>query len=153
MKDSGGSLLENPTWSSQIVLVIGARIIWYHIPDNFCPCRSKLHNALALAQGAMLVCLVSVQGYQCPHCPKYYASRRLLRDHMCHHANTYKCPFCVKTCPSPSGLIMHIRYKHLANKPFKCNVCAFAWVGMFTYRTDCGLTAWFLPEVSALADE
>jgi hypothetical protein len=105
----------------------------------------------------VIVRLVSVQGYQCSHCSKFYASKRLLRDHMCHHSTAYKCTFCAMACPSPSGLTAHIRYKHLDCKPFKCNLCKFTWVGLFNSLTDCDPTAWISPgkpaEVSVLTDE
>ncbi|KAJ4448928.1 hypothetical protein ANN_00320 [Periplaneta americana] len=64
-------------------------------------------------------------GYQCSHCSKYYPSERLLRDHMRHHVNHYKCTFCDMTCPTPSSLASHIRYRHIDSKPFKCNFCEY----------------------------
>ena len=30
------------------------------------------------------------------------------------------------TCPTPSALANHIRYKHLVEKPFKCELCEYA---------------------------
>ena len=30
------------------------------------------------------------------------------------------------TCPTPSALANHIRYKHLVEKPFKCELCKYA---------------------------
>lgn len=27
------------------------------------------------------------------------------------------------TCPSPSGLANHVRYRHIAEKPFACQLC------------------------------
>ncbi|XP_066993920.2 histone H4 transcription factor isoform X2 [Anabrus simplex] len=68
---------------------------------------------------------IELQDYQCSHCSKYYASERLLRDHMRHHVNHYKCRFCDMTCPTPSSLSVHIRYRHLDSKPFKCGYCEF----------------------------
>ncbi|XP_050416523.1 histone H4 transcription factor isoform X2 [Patella vulgata] len=43
---------------------------------------------------------------------------------MRHHVNHYKCPFCDMTCPAPSGLRSHIRYRHTQEKPFKCGHCS-----------------------------
>ncbi|ESO83396.1 hypothetical protein LOTGIDRAFT_73260, partial [Lottia gigantea] len=65
----------------------------------------------------------SKQLYQCSHCNKRFATARILRDHMRHHVNHYKCPFCDMTCPSPSGLRSHIKYRHSQEKPFKCPHC------------------------------
>ncbi|KAJ9576162.1 hypothetical protein L9F63_006984 [Diploptera punctata] len=69
---------------------------------------------------------LELQGYQCSHCSKYYPSERLLRDHMRHHVNHYKCTFCDMTCPTPSSLGQHIRYRHLDSKPFKCDFCDYS---------------------------
>ena len=33
---------------------------------------------------------------------------------------------CDMTCPTPSALANHIRYKHLVEKPFKCELCEYA---------------------------
>ncbi|XP_060083893.1 histone H4 transcription factor-like [Ylistrum balloti] len=64
-----------------------------------------------------------VQCYQCSHCNKRYSTERLLRDHVRHHVNQYKCPCCEMTCPTPSGLKSHLRYRHTNDKPFKCQHC------------------------------
>jgi hypothetical protein len=85
----------------------------------------KLLNVIPI----FLVWFVVVRGYQCSHCDKYYASKKLLTDHISHHhVNKYQCSFCDMTCPSTSGLTTHIRYKHLDFKPFKCHTCDYAWV-------------------------
>lgn len=65
----------------------------------------------------------NVQCYQCSHCNKRYSTERLLRDHVRHHVNQYKCPCCEMTCPTPSGLKSHLRYRHTNDKPFKCQHC------------------------------
>ncbi|OWF44797.1 histone H4 transcription factor-like [Mizuhopecten yessoensis] len=64
-----------------------------------------------------------VQCYQCSHCNKRYSTERLLRDHVRHHVNQYKCPCCEMTCPTPSSLKSHLRYRHTNDKPFKCQHC------------------------------
>lgn len=61
--------------------------------------------------------------YQCSHCSKVFASERLLRDHMRHHVNHYKCPFCDMTCPAPSVLKKHIQWRHSTERPFSCELC------------------------------
>ncbi|XP_032832198.1 histone H4 transcription factor isoform X1 [Petromyzon marinus] len=64
-----------------------------------------------------------VAAFQCSHCSKNFTSERILRDHMRHHINHYKCPFCDMTCPAPSSLRHHIRYRHEPGKPFPCSMC------------------------------
>ncbi|XP_066495450.1 histone H4 transcription factor isoform X1 [Tiliqua scincoides] len=63
------------------------------------------------------------QRFQCSHCSKRFATERLLRDHMRNHVNHYKCPLCDMTCPLPSSLRNHIRFRHSEERPFKCNYC------------------------------
>ncbi|XP_072049577.1 histone H4 transcription factor-like [Amphiura filiformis] len=68
---------------------------------------------------------LDLQSYQCSHCSKIFASERLLRDHMRHHVNHYKCPFCDMTCPAPSGLKSHIKYRHSEERMHECQYCNF----------------------------
>ncbi|XP_063439837.1 histone H4 transcription factor-like [Mytilus trossulus] len=68
---------------------------------------------------------VESQCYQCSHCNKRFSSERLLRDHVRHHVNQYKCPCCEMTCPTPSSLKSHLRYRHTNEKPFKCDHCDY----------------------------
>nr|CAB3252835.1 histone H4 transcription factor [Phallusia mammillata] len=63
--------------------------------------------------------------FQCTHCSRTFASERLLKDHMRHHVNHYKCPKCAMTCPNPSALKHHIRYKHSDERPFACQFCPY----------------------------
>nr|XP_060643457.1 histone H4 transcription factor [Anolis sagrei ordinatus]XP_060643458.1 histone H4 transcription factor [Anolis sagrei ordinatus] len=63
------------------------------------------------------------QRFQCSHCSKRFATERLLRDHMRNHVNHYKCPLCDMTCPLPSSLRNHIRFRHSEERPFKCSYC------------------------------
>ncbi|KAJ8884285.1 hypothetical protein PR048_016142 [Dryococelus australis] len=72
-----------------------------------------------------MVDFVLVQGYQCSHCSKLYPSERLLRDHMRHHINHYKCSYCDMTCPKPAALGLHIRYRHLDERPYSCEYCEY----------------------------
>ena len=65
------------------------------------------------------------ENFECTNCGKKFALERLLRDHMRSHINHYKCPHCDMTCPSPSSLNNHIRYKHTDNKPFPCDLCDY----------------------------
>ncbi|NXR15810.1 HINFP factor, partial [Semnornis frantzii] len=66
------------------------------------------------------------QRFQCSHCSKRFATERLLRDHMRNHVNHYKCPLCDMTCPLPSSLRNHIRFRHSEERPFKCDYCDYS---------------------------
>ncbi|XP_017770729.1 PREDICTED: histone H4 transcription factor [Nicrophorus vespilloides] len=66
--------------------------------------------------------------YQCSTCCKLFSTERLLRDHMRGHINNYKCSMCDMTCSKPSMLAIHIRFRHVNERPFKCHLCAFATV-------------------------
>ncbi|XP_046550772.1 histone H4 transcription factor-like [Haliotis rubra] len=79
--------------------------------------RTKFFDHLTRQKETVVRC------YQCSHCNKRFATERILRDHMRHHVNHYKCPFCDMTCPAPSGLRTHIRYRHTMEKPYKCAHC------------------------------
>ena len=63
--------------------------------------------------------------FKCNNCGKQFALERLLRDHMRSHINHYKCPHCDMTCPTPSTHTRHIQYRHMEEKPFRCNFCDF----------------------------
>jgi len=65
------------------------------------------------------------QSYTCSNCSKKFALERLLRDHMRSHINHYKCPNCDMTCPTPSALNNHVRYRHTEVKPFPCDYCDY----------------------------
>lgn len=39
--------------------------------------------------------------------------------------NHYKCPLCDMTCPLPSSLRNHIRFRHSEERPFKCDYCDY----------------------------
>ncbi|KAM9333364.1 histone H4 transcription factor [Pholidichthys leucotaenia] len=63
------------------------------------------------------------QRFQCSHCSKRFATERLLRDHMRTHVSHYKCPLCDMTCPSPSSLRNHIKFRHSSERPYSCDFC------------------------------
>ncbi|KAM9219905.1 histone H4 transcription factor isoform 3-T3 [Dugong dugon] len=67
------------------------------------------------------------QRFQCSHCSKRFATERLLRDHMRNHVNHYKCPLCDMTCPLPSSLRNHMRFRHSEDRPFKCDYCDYRY--------------------------
>lgn len=99
-------------------------------------------------------CPTVEQRFQCSHCSKRFATERLLRDHMRNHGerpapptslptlqvsagppitasslllsvNHYKCPLCDMTCPLPSSLRNHMRFRHSEDRPFKCDCCEY----------------------------
>jgi len=65
------------------------------------------------------------QSFTCSNCGKKFALERLLRDHMRSHINHYKCPHCDMTCPTPSALNNHVRYRHTEVKPYPCDYCDY----------------------------
>ncbi|RXM94029.1 Histone H4 transcription factor [Acipenser ruthenus] len=97
------------------------------------------------------------QRFQCSHCSKRFATERLLRDHMRNHVSHYKCPLCDMTCPSPSSLRNHIKFRHSNEKPYRCEYCEYSCKNLIDLRkhldthstvpayscefTDCGFTA------------
>ncbi|XP_012688245.1 histone H4 transcription factor-like isoform X2 [Clupea harengus] len=66
------------------------------------------------------------QTFQCSHCLKYLATERLLRDHMRNHVHSYKCSLCDMTCPSPSAVKNHMRFRHSTEKPYSCDLCDYS---------------------------
>ncbi|XP_040181437.1 histone H4 transcription factor [Rana temporaria] len=72
--------------------------------------------------------------FQCTHCSKRFATERLLRDHMRNHVNHYKCPLCDMTCPLPSTLRTHIRFRHSDERPFKCEHCDYSCKNLVDLR-------------------
>lgn len=64
--------------------------------------------------------------FQCSHCSKRFATERLLRDHMRNHVSHYKCPLCDMTCPTPSSLRNHIKFRHSTEKPYSCKYCEYS---------------------------
>ncbi|XP_068187446.1 histone H4 transcription factor [Antennarius striatus] len=74
------------------------------------------------------------QRFQCSHCSKRFATERLLRDHMRTHVSHYKCPLCDMTCPSPSSLRNHIKFRHSNEKPYSCEYCEYRCKNMIDLR-------------------
>ncbi|XP_062844639.1 histone H4 transcription factor [Trichomycterus rosablanca] len=74
------------------------------------------------------------QRFQCSHCSKRFATERLLRDHMRNHVNHYKCPLCDMTCPSPSSLRNHIKFRHSSEKPYSCDYCEYSCKNLIDLR-------------------
>ncbi|XP_043255494.1 histone H4 transcription factor isoform X2 [Colletes gigas] len=69
---------------------------------------------------------LDVQGFQCSHCNKFYATEGILRDHMRFHVFNYKCTLCDMSCESPASLAKHVRYRHVSTRPFPCQLCNHA---------------------------
>ncbi|KAM9729519.1 histone H4 transcription factor [Menidia menidia] len=74
------------------------------------------------------------QRFQCSHCSKRFATERLLRDHMRTHVSHYKCPLCDMTCPSPSSLRSHIKFRHSNEKPYSCDYCEYSCKNLIDLR-------------------
>uniref|UniRef100_A0A1A8D930 Histone H4 transcription factor n=1 Tax=Nothobranchius kadleci TaxID=1051664 RepID=A0A1A8D930_NOTKA len=74
------------------------------------------------------------QRFQCSHCSKRFATERLLRDHMRTHVSHYKCPLCDMTCPSPSALRSHIKFRHSNEKPYSCDYCEYSCKNLIDLR-------------------
>lgn len=98
-----------------------------HTLEKLCACPGcgGLFSCATKLQDHCISQTNSKPDFKCTSCFKYFASERLLRDHMRRHINRYKCTFCDMTCPSPSNLRLHIRFRHLNAKPYKCGVCKF----------------------------
>ena len=83
--------------------------------------------------------------FPCTTCGKAFSVERILRDHMRSHVNQYQvgkivflptmcrssvlsnnvlfqCPACDMTCPTPSILATHMRYRHTTERPLACQV-------------------------------
>ena len=41
--------------------------------------------------------------------------------------NHYKCPLCDMTCPSPSSLRNHIKFRHSNERPYSCEYCEYRY--------------------------
>ena len=92
-----------------------------------CPnCGALFSNRVKFLDHVKRQQVTSEDAYKCNNCGKKFSLERLLRDHMRSHINHYKCPHCDMTCPTPSSLRSHMRYKHLTEKPFKCEFCDYA---------------------------
>ncbi|KAK0042982.1 histone H4 transcription factor isoform X3 [Biomphalaria pfeifferi] len=67
--------------------------------------------------------ILTEQKFECSHCGNRFGSERILRDHMRHHVNHYKCPMCNMTCHSPSAVREHVRYRHTEERSYHCDKC------------------------------
>eukprot|EP00079_Xenopus_tropicalis_P027632 XP_012821949.1 PREDICTED: histone H4 transcription factor isoform X1 [Xenopus tropicalis] len=85
-------------------------------------------------ENRVLLCGWKEHRFQCSHCSKRFATERLLRDHMRNHVNHYKCPLCDMTCPLPSSLRSHIRFRHSDERPFKCQHCEYSCKNLVDLR-------------------
>ncbi|XP_051902390.1 histone H4 transcription factor isoform X2 [Hippocampus zosterae] len=74
------------------------------------------------------------QRFQCSHCSKRFATERLLRDHMRTHVSHYKCPLCDMTCPSPSAMRNHIKFRHSNERPYVCELCEYSCKNLVDLR-------------------
>ncbi|XP_033955046.1 histone H4 transcription factor [Pseudochaenichthys georgianus] len=74
------------------------------------------------------------QRFQCSHCSKRFATERLLRDHMRTHVSHYKCPLCDMTCPTPSALRNHIKFRHSNERPYSCEYCEYSCKNLVDLR-------------------
>ncbi|KTG36981.1 hypothetical protein cypCar_00018214 [Cyprinus carpio] len=48
--------------------------------------------------------------------------------------NHYKCPLCDMTCPSPSSLRNHIKFRHSNEKPYSCDYCEYSCKNLIDLR-------------------
>ncbi|KAF3840732.1 hypothetical protein F7725_006594 [Dissostichus mawsoni] len=71
----------------------------------------------------------------CPGCGGMYANNtKLLRDHMRTHVSHYKCPLCDMTCPTPSALRNHIKFRHSNERPYSCEYCEYSCKNLVDLR-------------------
>lgn len=73
--------------------------------------------------------------FPCDTCGKTFVLARLLKDHMRSHVNQYQCPACEMTCPTPSTLATHIRYRHTTERPHQCQYCQYRGKTMADIRS------------------
>ncbi|XP_077861740.1 histone H4 transcription factor-like [Saccoglossus kowalevskii] len=99
-----------------------------------CVCGGLFYNRTKYVDHLDRQLAVELQRFQCSHCSKTFSTERLLRDHMRHHVNHYKCPFCDMTCPAPSALNKHIRYRHLDEKLHRCDLCEYSCKSAYDLR-------------------
>uniref|UniRef100_A0A3B5B6Z8 Histone H4 transcription factor n=1 Tax=Stegastes partitus TaxID=144197 RepID=A0A3B5B6Z8_9TELE len=103
-----------------------------------CPgCGGMYANNTKLFDHIIRQSAMEGQRFQCSHCSKRFATERLLRDHMRTHVSHYKCPLCDMTCPSPSSLRSHIKFRHSNEKPYSCD---YSEAGKLTLRVFCVLS-------------
>lgn len=100
-----------------------------------CPgCGGMYANNTKLFDHIIRQSAMEGQRFQCSHCSKRFATERLLRDHMRTHVSHYKCPLCDMTCPSPSSLRNHIKFRHSNEKPYSCDYCEYSCKNLVDLR-------------------
>ncbi|PNF26442.1 hypothetical protein B7P43_G16451 [Cryptotermes secundus] len=52
-------------------------------------------------------------------------SGELVQKQIIKAQNRHKCPFCGQSFSCPSNLCVHIRYRHLDSRPFRCSFCVY----------------------------
>lgn len=67
----------------------------------------------------------NTQEFQCAQCFKMFATENILRKHLLNHVNSFKCTLCDMTANTASQLAMHIRYRHMKERPFQCSKCPY----------------------------
>uniref|UniRef100_H3BEV4 Histone H4 transcription factor n=1 Tax=Latimeria chalumnae TaxID=7897 RepID=H3BEV4_LATCH len=70
----------------------------------------------------------------CEWCGRGTRWNSLLTEVFPNAVNHYKCPFCDMTCPSPSALRNHIKFRHSDEKPFKCEYCEYSCKNLIDLR-------------------
>lgn len=73
-------------------------------------------------------CKKPLENYKCYQCFQSFNTEELLNNHTSAHVNRVKCTECDMTCPSNAALTQHFRYRHLKERPYKCNECEYAAV-------------------------
>lgn len=66
---------------------------------------------------------VETQGFLCSFCNKFYPTEKILQGHVRQHFYSKKCNLCDMICESPATLAKHIRYRHLDERAFACQLC------------------------------
>ncbi|XP_008331190.1 histone H4 transcription factor [Cynoglossus semilaevis] len=100
-----------------------------------CPdCGGMYANNTKLFDHVIRQSAMEGQRFQCSHCSKCFATERLLRDHMRTHVSHYKCPLCDMTCPTPSSIRNHIKFRHSNEKPYSCEFCEYSCKNLVDLR-------------------
>ncbi|XP_042354996.1 histone H4 transcription factor isoform X3 [Plectropomus leopardus] len=74
----------------------------------------------------------------CPGCGGMYANNTKLFDHIIRQSamevSHYKCPLCDMTCPSPSALRNHVKFRHSNERPYSCEYCEYSCKNLVDLR-------------------
>ncbi|XP_063043548.1 histone H4 transcription factor-like [Engraulis encrasicolus] len=68
--------------------------------------------------------------FKCAHCQRRYASEKFLRKHLVIHVRAHRCTMCEMTCPTPSALRNHMRFRHSTERPHRCGICPYSCVNL-----------------------